>query len=132
METPISLLTRNHTHVLPCACVFMPLADLSFYLAFSPQYHWSVFVNINCVRARFLCGTARAITMCCVHLCGCSFSMCALLTGLPTQNLHSDPKMQRDVTVEVSSFGFRKTGLFADVCQHALILPVFTHHMRLV
>jgi len=38
--------------------------------------------------------------------------------------------MQREVTVELSSKNFRRTGIFSDVCQHAMLLPVLTHHLR--
>lgn len=38
--------------------------------------------------------------------------------------------MRRDVAVELSSEGFLRTGLGADVCQHALVLPVVVAHVR--
>ncbi|XP_037086681.1 ribonuclease 3-like [Pollicipes pollicipes] len=46
------------------------------------------------------------------------------------QNLRLQAKLKRDVTVSVSSQGFRKTGLMADVVQHALFLPVLVCHLR--
>ncbi|XP_039263749.2 ribonuclease 3-like [Styela clava] len=46
------------------------------------------------------------------------------------QEMRRAKVMQREVTVEVSSRGFMKTGIFSDICQHALLLPVLTHHVR--
>ncbi|XP_060585703.1 ribonuclease 3-like [Ruditapes philippinarum] len=38
--------------------------------------------------------------------------------------------MKREVTIAVSSEGFLKTGIRADICQHAMILPVLFEHLR--
>ncbi|CAG5115222.1 unnamed protein product, partial [Candidula unifasciata] len=38
--------------------------------------------------------------------------------------------MKREVTVELSSKGFLCTGLRADLCQHALMVPVLMSHLR--
>lgn len=46
------------------------------------------------------------------------------------QEMRRAKDMQREVTVEVSSRGFLRTGIFSDMCQHALLLPVLTHHVR--
>nr|CAB3243454.1 ribonuclease 3 [Phallusia mammillata] len=46
------------------------------------------------------------------------------------QKIRRAKDMQREVTVELSSKGFRRTGIYSDVCQHALLLPVLTHHLR--
>ncbi|CAK8689247.1 unnamed protein product [Clavelina lepadiformis] len=46
------------------------------------------------------------------------------------QKFRRSKDMQREVTVELSSQGFRRTGIFSDICQHALLLPVLTHHLR--
>ncbi|PFX26504.1 Ribonuclease 3 [Stylophora pistillata] len=46
------------------------------------------------------------------------------------ENMRVKSAMRRDVLVEVSSKGMIKTGLKSDVCQHALLLPVFVHHVR--
>ncbi|KAK7809814.1 hypothetical protein U0070_008464 [Myodes glareolus] len=46
------------------------------------------------------------------------------------QKIWQKNTMRREVTVELSSQGFWKTGICSDVCQHAMILPVLTHHIR--
>uniref|UniRef100_A0A8C4Q3C2 Ribonuclease 3 n=1 Tax=Eptatretus burgeri TaxID=7764 RepID=A0A8C4Q3C2_EPTBU len=46
------------------------------------------------------------------------------------QRIRQKNSMRREVTVELSSQGFWRTGLRSDICQHALILPVLTHHIR--
>lgn len=46
------------------------------------------------------------------------------------QEMRRAKVMQREVTVEVSSRGFMRTGIYSDMCQHALLLPVLTHHIR--
>ncbi|KAH9500714.1 hypothetical protein Btru_076335 [Bulinus truncatus] len=38
--------------------------------------------------------------------------------------------MKREVTIELSSKGFLCTGLRADLCQHALMVPVLMSHLR--
>ncbi|OCT74492.1 hypothetical protein XELAEV_18033471mg [Xenopus laevis] len=46
------------------------------------------------------------------------------------QKIRQKNTMRREVTVELSSQGFCKTGIRSDVCQHAMMLPVLTHHIR--
>uniref|UniRef100_A0A8C1J6D2 Drosha ribonuclease III n=1 Tax=Cyprinus carpio TaxID=7962 RepID=A0A8C1J6D2_CYPCA len=46
------------------------------------------------------------------------------------QKIRQKNTMRREVTVELSSQGFWKTGIRSDVCQHAMMLPVLTHHIR--
>ncbi|KAJ1201125.1 hypothetical protein NDU88_004940 [Pleurodeles waltl] len=46
------------------------------------------------------------------------------------QKIRQKNSMRREVTVELESQGFFTTGLRADVCQHAMMLPVLTHHVR--
>uniref|UniRef100_A0A8B9HA98 Drosha ribonuclease III n=1 Tax=Astyanax mexicanus TaxID=7994 RepID=A0A8B9HA98_ASTMX len=46
------------------------------------------------------------------------------------QKIRQKNSMRREVTVELSSQGFWKTGIRSDVCQHAMMLPVLTHHIR--
>lgn len=46
------------------------------------------------------------------------------------QRLRSKASLKRDVTVEVSSKSFYRTGLYTDVVQHALMLPVLFSHLR--
>ncbi|OPJ76517.1 ribonuclease 3 [Patagioenas fasciata monilis] len=46
------------------------------------------------------------------------------------QKIRQKNTMRREVTVELSSQGFWKTGIRSDVCQHAMMLPVLTHHVR--
>jgi len=44
--------------------------------------------------------------------------------------LRANSKMKRDTTVVVSSKGFYRTGLMADIVQHAMLLPVLVSHLR--
>ncbi|ELT91975.1 hypothetical protein CAPTEDRAFT_165112 [Capitella teleta] len=46
------------------------------------------------------------------------------------QELRLADSMKREVTVELSSEGFYRTGLHADVTQHALLVPVLVSHLR--
>ncbi|KAL8611810.1 hypothetical protein ACOMHN_053531 [Nucella lapillus] len=46
------------------------------------------------------------------------------------QEIQRKSSMKREVTVELSSKGFLRTGLHADICQHALLLPVLVSHLR--
>ncbi|XP_066294267.1 ribonuclease 3-like isoform X1 [Branchiostoma lanceolatum] len=46
------------------------------------------------------------------------------------QKIRSKSEMRREVTVELSSEGFVRTGIRSDVCQHALLLPVLMHYLR--
>lgn len=46
------------------------------------------------------------------------------------QEMRRTKVLQREVTVELSSEGFMRTGIYSDMCQHALLLPVLTHHLR--
>ncbi|XP_041368618.1 ribonuclease 3-like isoform X2 [Gigantopelta aegis] len=48
------------------------------------------------------------------------------------QKLNSIMKisLKREVTVELSSEGFLRTGLKSDICQHAMLLPVLLGHLR--
>ncbi|XP_026101226.1 ribonuclease 3-like [Carassius auratus] len=46
------------------------------------------------------------------------------------QKIRQKNTMRREVTVELSSQGFWKSGIRSDVCQHAMMLPVLTHHIR--
>uniref|UniRef100_A0A8C8JLD0 Ribonuclease 3 n=1 Tax=Oncorhynchus tshawytscha TaxID=74940 RepID=A0A8C8JLD0_ONCTS len=46
------------------------------------------------------------------------------------QKIRQKNTMRREVTVELSSQGFWKTGIRSDLCQHAMMLPVLTHHIR--
>ena len=45
--------------------------------------------------------------------------------------IRSNSKMKREVTVAVSSEGFFRTGLMADIVQHGMLLPVLVNHLRL-
>ena len=47
------------------------------------------------------------------------------------QDLRSNSKLQRDVTVAFSAQGFYKTGLMSDIVQHGMLLPVLVSHLRL-
>lgn len=46
------------------------------------------------------------------------------------QEIQLKSTMKREVTVELSSDGFLRTGLKSDICQHALLLPVLLSHLR--
>lgn len=46
------------------------------------------------------------------------------------QEMRMQNKMKRDVTVAVSSEGFYRTGIRADIVQHAMVLPVLICHLR--
>jgi ribonuclease-3 len=46
------------------------------------------------------------------------------------QEIQLKSTMKREVTVELSSAGFLRTGLKSDICQHALLLPVLISHIR--
>ncbi|CAG9788209.1 unnamed protein product [Diatraea saccharalis] len=46
------------------------------------------------------------------------------------QEMRTQSKMKRDVTVAISSEGFHTTGLMCDVVQHAMLIPVLVRHLR--
>ncbi|XP_076455458.1 ribonuclease 3-like [Babylonia areolata] len=46
------------------------------------------------------------------------------------QEIQAKSTMKREVTVEMSTRGFFRTGLKSDICQHALLLPVLMSHIR--
>ncbi|CAH2242679.1 jg8497 [Pararge aegeria aegeria] len=46
------------------------------------------------------------------------------------QEMRTQSKMKRDVTVAISSQGFHTTGLMCDVVQHAMLIPVLVRHLR--
>lgn len=46
------------------------------------------------------------------------------------QELRTQSKMKRDVTVDVNSEGFYKTGIMCDIVQHAMLIPVLVCHLR--
>ncbi|KPJ20075.1 Ribonuclease 3 [Papilio machaon] len=46
------------------------------------------------------------------------------------QEMRTQTKMKRDVTVAISSEGFHTTGLMCDVVQHAMLIPVLVRHLR--
>ncbi|XP_074112731.1 ribonuclease 3 drosha [Cotesia typhae] len=46
------------------------------------------------------------------------------------QELRTQSKMKRDVTVDVSSQGFYRTGIMCDMVQHAMLIPVLVCHLR--
>ncbi|CAB0038163.1 unnamed protein product [Trichogramma brassicae] len=46
------------------------------------------------------------------------------------QELRTQSKMKRDVTVDVSSTGFYRTGIMCDIVQHAMLIPVLVCHLR--
>ncbi|EFN85596.1 ribonuclease 3 [Harpegnathos saltator] len=46
------------------------------------------------------------------------------------QELRTQSKMKRDVTVDVTSDGFYRTGIMCDIVQHAMLIPVLVCHLR--
>ncbi|CAG9859292.1 unnamed protein product [Phyllotreta striolata] len=46
------------------------------------------------------------------------------------QEMRTQGKMKRDVTVAVSSEGFYRTGIMCDIIQHAMLIPVLVCHLR--
>lgn len=46
------------------------------------------------------------------------------------QEMRTQSKMKRDVTIAVSSEGFYRTGIMCDIVQHAMLLPVLVSHLR--
>lgn len=46
------------------------------------------------------------------------------------QEMRTHGRMKRNVTVEISSEGFNRTGIMCDIVQHAMLIPVLTAHLR--
>lgn len=46
------------------------------------------------------------------------------------QDMRTEGKLKRDVTVAVSAEGFRRTGIMCDIIQHAMLIPVLVCHLR--
>lgn len=46
------------------------------------------------------------------------------------QEMRQKSDLKRDVTVEIPAKGFMRTGIFCDVIQHALVIPVVVCHLR--
>lgn len=46
------------------------------------------------------------------------------------QEMRTQGKMKRDVTVAISAEGFYRTGIMCDIIQHAMLLPVLVCHLR--
>ncbi|XP_021349627.1 ribonuclease 3-like [Mizuhopecten yessoensis] len=46
------------------------------------------------------------------------------------QELRTKSTMKREVTVEISSEGFLRTGIKSDITQHAMLIPVLLGHLR--
>ncbi|XP_064616843.1 ribonuclease 3-like [Liolophura sinensis] len=46
------------------------------------------------------------------------------------QQIRQKSSMKREVTVELDSQGFIRTGIKSDMCQHAMLLPVLICHLR--
>ncbi|XP_062584248.1 ribonuclease 3-like isoform X1 [Saccostrea cucullata] len=46
------------------------------------------------------------------------------------QDLRMKSSMKREVTVEISSEGFLRTGIRSDITQHAMLMPVLLGHLR--
>ncbi|CAG0884564.1 unnamed protein product [Darwinula stevensoni] len=49
---------------------------------------------------------------------------------MKAQKLRSHSKLKREVTIALSAEGFRRTGIFCDVIQHAMLLPILICHLR--
>ncbi|XP_064214170.1 ribonuclease 3 [Tribolium castaneum] len=46
------------------------------------------------------------------------------------QEMRTQGKMKRDITVAVSAEGFYRTGIMCDIIQHAMLIPVLVCHLR--
>lgn len=46
------------------------------------------------------------------------------------QEMRTQGKMKRNVTVAISSQGFYRTGIMCDMVQHAMLVPVLSGHLR--
>lgn len=46
------------------------------------------------------------------------------------QEMRTQGRMKRNITVAISSKGFFRTGIMCDVIQHAMLIPVLTNHLR--
>lgn len=46
------------------------------------------------------------------------------------QEMRTQGRMKRNVTVAISSKGYYRTGIMCDIVQHALLIPVLTAHLR--
>ncbi|XP_067003035.1 ribonuclease 3 [Anabrus simplex] len=46
------------------------------------------------------------------------------------QEMRTQSKMKRDVTVAMSAKGFYRTGIMCDIIQHAMLIPVLVCHLR--
>ncbi|XP_016943313.2 ribonuclease 3 [Drosophila suzukii] len=46
------------------------------------------------------------------------------------QEMRTQGRMKRNITVAISSEGFYRTGIMCDVVQHAMLVPVLTGHLR--
>lgn len=46
------------------------------------------------------------------------------------QEMRTQGRMKRNITVAISSKGFYRTGIMCDMVQHAMLIPVLTTHLR--
>lgn len=46
------------------------------------------------------------------------------------QEMRTQGRMKRNITVAISSKGFFRTGIMCDIVQHAMLIPVLTTHLR--
>lgn len=46
------------------------------------------------------------------------------------QEMRTQGRMKRNITVAISSKGFSRTGIMCDIVQHAMLIPVLTTHLR--
>ncbi|XP_068144101.1 LOW QUALITY PROTEIN: ribonuclease 3 [Drosophila tropicalis] len=46
------------------------------------------------------------------------------------QEMRTQGRMKRNITVAISSEGFFRTGIMCDIVQHAMLIPVLTGHLR--
>ncbi|BES89263.1 ribonuclease III [Nesidiocoris tenuis] len=46
------------------------------------------------------------------------------------QEMRTQSKMKRDVTIAISAEGFYRTGIMCDIVQHAMLIPVLVSHLR--
>ncbi|KAF6215586.1 hypothetical protein GE061_010342 [Apolygus lucorum] len=46
------------------------------------------------------------------------------------QEMRTQSKMKRDVTIAISAEGFYRSGIMCDIVQHAMLIPVLVSHLR--
>uniref|UniRef100_A0A3Q1EDS1 Ribonuclease 3-like n=1 Tax=Acanthochromis polyacanthus TaxID=80966 RepID=A0A3Q1EDS1_9TELE len=134
---PTALLTRCSASIsrnrqschLPCCCCCCPQL---YCLSVMPRRFQIIACASPCVWRAGVGGVRFLRTGSCpCRLCSSRSIIDWLVVWQEAlQKIRQKNTMRREVTVELSSQGFWKTGIRSDVCQHAMMLPVLTHHIR--